>query len=119
MAIVSQRGLDIARVERLAEKPWNRRSLRSRDDGAEQLLLAAEMGIDGGLRDAGLARDRVHADRAKAGGEKGALGGGEDRFRLAAGLLARAPARSCMSSLHARALTASGGTFIVQQTRLN
>ena len=67
-----------------AEKPRKRRSLTLRDDRAEQLFLAGEMGIDGRLRHAGLARDRIHADRAEAAREKGALGGGEDALRLAA-----------------------------------
>ena len=82
-----------------AEKPGNRRSLIRADDGAEQLLLAAEMGIDGGLRDAGLARDRIHADRAEAAGEKRALGGGEDASALppasSAARRARLAWRSC------------------------
>jgi hypothetical protein len=54
-----------------------------RDNRAEQLLLAAVMGIDGGLRDAGLAGDGVHRYGAEPGREKGALGRGQDRLALA------------------------------------
>ena len=52
------------------------------DDCAKQFFLVREMGIDRRLRDTGLARDQVHADRAEAVGEKGAFGAAEDRFSL-------------------------------------
>ena len=55
------------------------------DHRAEELFLAGKMGIDGRLGDACLARDRVHADRAKPIGEKGSRCRGENAFHLAAG----------------------------------
>ena len=54
------------------------------DHRAEELFLAGEVSVDGRLRYAGLARDRVHADRPEAGGEKGPLRCGENALRLAA-----------------------------------
>src|SRR5262249_27514123 len=59
-----------------------------RDDGTEQLLLAAEVSINSGLRGAGFARDRVHRDCTEAARQKRALGGGKDRLGLARSLLA-------------------------------
>ena len=54
-----------------------------RHDGAEQLFLADEMGIDRGLGGGGLARHPIHRHRDEAAFEKGALGGGKDRLGLA------------------------------------
>ena len=48
----AQRGFDIDRVERLDRKAAKTPLAEPRDDRAEELLLAGEVGVDGGLRDA-------------------------------------------------------------------
>jgi hypothetical protein len=70
----------------------------ARDDGAEQRLLAAVTSIDSRLRDASLAGNRIHRDRAEAGREKGALGRGENRLSLAARIV---PGERTLGCIHA------------------
>ena len=80
-----QRGADIGGVELARRKSLEMALAHAPHHCAEELFLAGEMRIDGRLGDAGLARDRVHADRAKSAGEKGSRRRGEDAFDLAAG----------------------------------
>src|ERR1700730_13969927 len=78
-----QRSADLARVE-LARREAREVALAlAPDHRPEELFLAGKMGINGRLRYAGFARDRIHADRPETGGEKAPLGRGEDAFRLA------------------------------------
>src|SRR6516162_611029 len=72
--LVRREAREIARVQGLAF---------AFDDGAKKLFLTGEVGIDGRLRHAGLARDRIHADRAETGSEKRPLSPGENALGLA------------------------------------
>ena len=95
-----QRGTDIAGIEFAGREAGEIALAFAADDRAEQFLLAGEMGIDRRLRHAGLARDRVHADRAEAAREKGPLGRGENAFGLAAAPPHCARSDPCCAGLH-------------------
>ncbi len=110
-----QRGADIGGVEFPRRKSLEMALAHAPHHRAKELFLAGEMGIDGRLGDAGLARDRVHAHCAKSAGEKGSRRRGEDAFDLAA-----APNLGAFDLFHRPSpvsvhLTACSGTFIFEQ----
>jgi len=79
-----QRSADVAGIE-LARRETGKIALTlALYHRAEEFFLAGEMGVDGRLRNTGLARDRVHADRTKAARKKRPLCRGEDALCLAA-----------------------------------
>jgi len=78
-----KRGPHAPRIELAGGKPSKIQLALAADHGAEELLLPGEMGVDGRLRHTRLAGDRIHADRAKTGGEKGPFRRGENALRFA------------------------------------
>ena len=101
VAIVAREASTSVGSSASTENEWNRRSLSRAITAPNSVLLAAVMGIDGRFRDAGLASDLIHRDRAETGGEKRALGGGKHRLGLAAGIV---PGKRAPRGVHAGSL---------------